>query len=236
VAKYISERSTPRAKELQGKKNALKEKDELLDKAEHWELNALLKVVYADPGYVALTSKNLAWTNNYLHNLSHHIVQSAQNKRIDVIVIGRNKGWKTGMSMGRGQNGRFGAVAHAKLIEFIRYKAELVGIATVTVEESYTSKTSFVNNDVLQVFDKTTRADKSAPRPVKTGQRSSDRQWFAHKTRMERWSVVHADVNGAFNILRKVFLNFQYHLKLTLKFTLYRLSPRLGIVPLQNLG
>jgi putative transposase len=232
LAKLVSDKSTPRAKELQSLKNALKEKDELLSKADHWELNSLLKAVYAEPAYLTRSAKNSAWTNNYLHNLSHHLVQSAQNKRVDVIIIGRNKGWKSGTNLGRVQNGRFGAVAHAKLIDFIRYKAELVGIAVVTVEESYTSKTSFVNNEILEVFDEATRADKSIPRPVKTGKRSSDRNWFAHKTPMERWSVVHADVNGAFNIIRKVFVNFRFHLKLTLKFTLFRLSPRLGVVPL----
>jgi hypothetical protein len=37
-------------------------------------------------------------------------------------------------------------------------------------------------------------------------------------------------VNGAFNILRKVFTSFKYHVGLTLKYTIYRLSSRLGVV------
>lgn len=233
IDQFISSKSTPRAKELQGKKNALKTNNERLPKEEHHELNALLKAAYAEPGYQALAEKKQHWTDNYLHNLSHAMVQQCVHKRIDVIVIGQNKGWKQEIDMGKTQNRRFCQIAHAKLIRFIRYKAQQVGIAVVTVEESYTSQTSFVNNDVLEVFDETKRFDKSMPRPAKSGKRSpSDRNWFAHTTPVNRWNVVHADVNGAFNIIRKVFINFTYHVKLTLKFTLFRLSPRLGVVRL----
>ena len=71
------------------------------------------------------------------------------------------------------------------------------------------------------------------PPVERTGTRSStDRNWFRHKNRHDRWAWVHADVNGAFNIIRKVFHAFAYHSGLTLKFTLFRLSPRLGVTPL----
>jgi hypothetical protein len=33
------------------------------------------------------------------------------------------------------------------------------------------------------------------------------------------------------NVVREVFRHFRYHAGLTLKFTLLRLSPRLGVVP-----
>ena len=69
--------------------------------------------------------------------------------------------------------------------------------------------------------------------PPPAGARSSDdRNWFFHRNRDDRWRWVHADVNGAFNIVRKVFQNFSYHIGLTLKFNLMRLSPRLGVTPL----
>jgi hypothetical protein len=56
--------------------------------------------------------------------------------------------------------------------------------------------------------------------------------WFRHKNRYDRWAWVRADVNGTFNIIRKVFHAFAYHSGLTLKFALFRLSPILGVTPL----
>jgi putative transposase len=168
-------------------------------------------------------------------------VQQALERKTDVIVIGRNKGWKTDANMGTVQNRRFCQTAHATLITLITYKAQQQGIAVVTVEESYTSKTSFVNGDVLESFDeKETAKDKGIEIPFnpKTGRRlaGDKRHLFSHKNRTDRWKIVHADVNGAFNIIRKVFKCFKYHLGLTLKYTIYRLSPRLGCVPVQILG
>ena len=72
------------------------------------------------------------------------------------------------------------------------------------------------------------------PPVERTGTRSStDRNWFRHKNRHDRWAWVHADVNGAFNIIRKVFHAFAYHSGLTLKFTLFRLSPRLNAIKIK---
>ena len=153
--------------------------------------------------------------------------------------------------MGTVQNRRFCQTAHATLITLIAYKAQQQGMAVVTTEESYTSKTSFVNGDELQVYGETGEKNQNqetsmtedaaslapaahSPSRLKpTGARSSDnRNMFVHKNRTDRFRVVHADVNGAFNIIRKVFKSFKYHIGLTLKYTIYRLSPRLGCVPL----
>ena len=109
-------------------------------------------------------------------------------------------------------------------------------MAVVTTEESYTSKTSFVNGDALESFEEKENAKSNGielPSTCKTGKRSSsDRNRFVHKNRNDRWKFVHADVNGAFNILRKVFKSFSYHVGLTLKYTIYRLSPINGVTGL----
>ena len=136
--------------------------------------------------------------------------------------------------MGTKQNRTFCQIAHVKLIGFIRYKAEAHGIAVVLTEESYTSKSSFVNGDELECFANKAQGAATKAKPVLTGKRSSvDRNWFRHKNRDDRWHWVHADVNAAFNIIRKVFRKFSYHIGLTLKFDLMRLIPRMGVTPLQ---
>jgi IS605 OrfB family transposase len=234
IGKHVSSITPARANALQGKKLALQKLGEKLPRNEEMELRSLLKEVYRDPEYRRLMEKKGRWSDDYLHKVSSHIVGVCADRRVQVIVIGRNKGWKQEVNMGTEQNRLFCQIAHARLIEFIRYKAEAHGIAVVTTEESYTSKTSFVNGDRLECFADKERGDAPATRPVLTGRRSSvDRNWFHHKNRDDRWKWVHADVNGAFNIIRKVFLAFKYHIGLTLKFSLLRVSPRLGVTPLR---
>ena len=73
-----------------------------------------------------------------------------------------------------------------KLIQKIQYKAELAGIDVIFTEESYTSKASFKNRDML---------DGS----VLTGIRSSRGMY-----KNADGSLVNADINGSLNICRKV--------------------------------
>jgi len=157
----------------------------------------------------------------------------------DVIVVGRNKRMKTERGHGTAANRAAHAFAHARLLAHLRYKAEAHGIAVVTTEESYTSKTSFVDNDELRTYKQAkTEEDcvgeerSSEPAVAYSGRRSaSNRTWFIrHNAGSGRLSRVHADVNGAFNIIRKVFAGFRYHAGLSLKFNVRRISPRLGAV------
>ncbi len=242
IAKRVAFITPSRAKTLQAMKEALHKEDKKLSTPEDIELRMLLKEVYRDAEYRRLVAKKERWSTDYLHKESSAIVQSCVSKGIGVIVIGQNKGWKQEVNMGTEQNRLFCQIAHATLIKFIRYKAETHGIAVVLTEESYTSKTSFVNGDALESFADKIALESSADKaqgaatkakPVLTGRRSSvDRNWFHHRNRDDRWRWVHADVNGAFNIIRKVFHNFTCHIGLTLKFTLLRLSPRTGVSPL----
>lgn len=235
----ISRITPERAKELQGKKNALCKDDKRLEKAEHVELNTLLKEVYEDSEYRRLVGLKKRWIHDFLHKISRALVEHCKARGIEVIVIGKNKGWKDEVNLGRVENRRFCQIAYATLITLTKYKAQALGMAVVTTEESYTSKTSFVNGDTLENYEEKVAAQ-NAGAPLesarKTGYRSSsDRNRFVHKNRIDRLKVVHSDVNGAFNIIRKVFKSFKYHAGLTLKYTLYRLSPRLGVVGIRSL-
>ncbi|GGA31570.1 hypothetical protein CYANOKiyG1_48310 [Okeania sp. KiyG1] len=41
-----------------------------------------------------------------------------------------------------------------KLIEMLSYKAKMVGIDVIITEESYTSASSFIDNDLIPVYKK----------------------------------------------------------------------------------
>jgi putative transposase len=105
---------------------------------------------------------------------------------------------------------------HAKFIEILKYKALLKDIVVIEVEESYTSKTSFIDNEELRVFNNDeernlTQGDKSQ---LSKGKKKLVGKRINQKFISKNKKVIHADVNGSFNIVRKVLLNFSYNKKL----------------------
>lgn len=240
-----AELASPWMKELQRLKAELEERGERLDKASSIELRKEQGRVFRDPLHRALLSRLDRIRSDLEHKITTDIVGRCATNGVDVIVVGRNKGMKSGKDWGRTRNRKSHLFAHARFLALLRCKAERHGIAVVTAEESYTSKTSFVDHDELRVYGDTkhgnTLEDGASPEApprdavAYSGHRSaSNRNWFIrHNAGSGRLSRVHADVNGAFNIIRKVFSRFCYHTGLSLKFNVRRISPRLGaVVPL----
>ena len=89
--------------------------------------------------------------------------------------------------MGRRTNQNFVSIPHARFIEMLSYKCELVGIQVILTEESYTSKCSFLDHEPIG------KHEQYLGKRVKRGLfRSADGHHY------------NADVNGSLNILRKV--------------------------------
>jgi transposase len=109
-------------------------------------------------------------------------------------VIGQNPLWKQEVTLGRRTNQQFVAIPHARFIAMLTYKAELVGIHVVLTEESSTSKASFLDADPLPIYD--------AARPDQL--RFSGRRVTRGLYRAAEGTPINADVNGAYNIIRKV--------------------------------
>lgn len=166
-----------------------------------------------------------------------------------MLVIGLNKGWKQRDHRGRKNNRRFQAGAHSRLIEMLRYKCLAEGLQVVTVEESYTSKSSFALNETLPTYEPAPQG----PRQPTTGEpppagapeggriKFQGRRGSGKKTRHDfttpglenEWARMHADLNGAFNILRKAFPAFQINAGLTSRCLLYWFSPKSGWTPMK---
>jgi len=138
--------------------------------------------------------KRFCRIKDLFHKTSYHIVKLAVEQDIGKIIIGHNMGWKQGTNMGRRNNQTFCHIPHQRLIEMIIYKAAEKGIKVELTEEAYTSKASFLDNDpVPQLGDKG--------------------EWGFSGNRIHRGmyrsikGLINADVNGAANIMRKVFPN-----------------------------
>ena len=106
--------------------------------------NAKLQSYIGNHGTFNRINKFTHYRNNFiedkLHKISRFIVDYCVENRIGTIVIGHNKGWKDEINIGKKNNQKFTILPHSKLIDKIRYKAELVGVKVIENEEAHTSK------------------------------------------------------------------------------------------------
>jgi putative transposase len=143
--------------------------------------------VHASHQLDILTDQRNRQITHYLHVASRRIVDRLVSHCIGMLVIGQNNGWKQAIRLGKRTNQNFVFVPHARFIEMLRYKAALVGIQVVVSEECYTSKCSFLDLEPVGKHD------------VYAGKRVKRGLFQASDGR-----CINADINGAFNIMRKV--------------------------------
>ncbi len=133
--------------------------------------------------------------DHYLHTASKRIVDFLVEEGIGTVIIGKNPLWKQESNMGRKNNQNFVSIPHARFIEMLTYKAELVGIQVEVREESYTSKASFLDLDPIPNYK-----PNDEEQHIFSGKRIGRRNRL-YRTKDGR--TICADVNGAYNILRK---------------------------------
>jgi putative transposase len=149
----------------------------------------LLSHVYSiHPNWVLdeLTDHRHRAIESYLHTASRAIIDLLVQEGIGTLVIGKNVGWKQEANMGKKNNQSFIFIPHARFIAMLTYKAELVGIRVVTLEESHTSKCSFLDLEPI------CHHDHYLGNRVKRG-----------LFRASTGQTINADVNGSYNILRR---------------------------------
>ncbi|HEY6284970.1 MAG TPA: transposase, partial [Ktedonobacteraceae bacterium] len=147
-----------------------------------------------------LTTRRNRRLDHYLHTASRQMINLLAREGIGTLVIGKNDGWKQEVDTGKRNNQNFVFIPHARFIDMLTYKAELVGIRVIVTEESYTSKASFLDLDELPIYGPGHDLE----------QQNEEKHRFAGK-RVERGlyraanrRYINADVNGAYNIIRKV--------------------------------
>ena len=141
-----------------------------------------------------LTNKRNNLIDDLIHKASRKVVDYALSYGVNTIVIGNNKNWKQNSKMSSKINQKFISIPHSKLIQQIEYKANLVGINVIITEESYTSGTSFLDNEL----------------PIKENYNKSRRVYrglFVSNNGIR----INSDVNGSLQIMKKVFPNAFSH-------------------------
>jgi len=137
-----------------------------------------------------LTHRRNNKITDYLHKTSRYVIDYCIKYRIKTIVVGKNKNWKQEINLGSRNNQNFVSIPFTRLISQLKYKGEEVGIIVEETEESYTSKCSFLDSEIIG------KSEKYLGKRVKRGLFKS-----------LAGILINADVNGAYNILRKVIPN-----------------------------
>lgn len=140
-----------------------------------------------------LTTSRNHKIKDYLHQASRYVIDLLVEAEITTLVIGKNPDWKRNSNLGRRNNQNFVQIPHSHIIAMLEYKGALAGIKVITQEESYTSKSSFFDNDFIPTWGAKPEDWKPSGTRIKRGLYKSKNH------------VLNADVNGSYNILVKAF-------------------------------
>ena len=135
-----------------------------------------------------LTFKRNNRVNDYLHKSTNYIVNFCLKNELNTIVIGYNEFWKQKVNIGKVNNQKFVQIPFERLLSILEYKCQKYGLNILSNEESYTSKCSFLDLEEIKKHD------------VYLGKRVKRGLFISSNGKL-----INSDVNGSYNILRKVF-------------------------------
>lgn len=124
--------------------------------------------------------------HDYLNKAVAGLVDYCVEHKVETVYVGDGKGWKQQVSMGDRNNQNFVQIPFDKFKQKLKHKLEEKGLEFRLIEESHTSKCSFLDNEPVEHQEEYTGSR------VKRGLfQSSD------------GTEINADVNAAANIARK---------------------------------
>jgi putative transposase len=121
------------------------------------------------------------------------VIDHCLKNRIGTVIFGWNKGQKESVKMGSKTNQKFVQIPTGRLKDRISQLCEQYGLRFVETEESYSSKASFVDNDLLPKIGEKPEGWLPSGKGVKPGLYRTAQGW-----------LINADCNAAANIGRKV--------------------------------
>ncbi|MGG3161539.1 transposase [Geobacillus stearothermophilus] len=137
-----------------------------------------------------ITLKQNNKIKDFMHKASRYVVNWCMERHIDTVIIGKNDNWKQEVNLGKRLNQSFVQIPYNMFIQQLQYKCEEVGIKVVLTDESYTSGTSFLDGEAP------TKENYDKSRRIKRGLFKSN-----------KGILINADVNGAYQIIKKVSPN-----------------------------
>ncbi len=149
----------------------------------------------------SLTDWRNAAVNDYMHKATYYVVKTCVKHGISFVIVGDVVKSLNQINLGKRTNQNFVNLSLGQFVNKLGYKLGSHGIELVVTDESYTSKASFLDGDKMpkRYNPNATQKRTFSGQRVKRGlYKSSD------------GTLVNADANGAYNILRKTDSDFSF--------------------------
>ena len=147
-----------------------------------------------------ITAKRNNRVNDIMKKTARYIVNYCTENNIGTLVVGYNADFKRNSNIGKVNNQNFVQIPLGNLRQQLQFLCWKYGIEYLEQEESYTSKSSFLDKDVIPEYK---------PEQPYTGTFSGKRVHRGlYKTK--NGTLINADVNGSANIFRKCKQNVDF--------------------------
>lgn len=143
-----------------------------------------------------ISRKRDAFFSDSFYKIAHFVFRTMESRGLHTLIVGKNSGWKQDINIGHKNNQEFVQMPFAKFIMVLKTVSRTYGIIVIEQEESYTSKASFLDMDIIPVYKKEAEPVAFSGRRIHRGLYKSG-----------KGIVLNADVNGAANIGRKYSAN-----------------------------
>lgn len=145
-----------------------------------------------------ITVKRNNQVKDIIKKSARYIINNCIEYQIGTLIVGYNKDFKRSVNIGKINNQNFVQIPLGDLRQQLEFLCWTYGIEYIGQEESYTSKSSFIDNDILPEY--------KAEQPYLG--KFSGRRIHRGLYQSADGTVINADVNGSANIGRKCKQNF----------------------------
>lgn len=152
---------------------------------------------YWDEELDKLTAKHNLVIRDSVNKMARFIINRCLRDGIGNLVVGWNEKNKQNINNGKNNNYYTVSMPTKRLIERLQHLGKEYGIIVHVISEEYTSKASFLDRDRLYHYGE-------IPTTWKPSGKRTTRDEYRNKSGLK----VHADLNAAGNILRRLFTYF----------------------------
>lgn len=145
-----------------------------------------------------ITARRNNRVNDIIKKTAKYIVDNCIEYKIGTVIVGYNKNFKKSVNLGSTNNQNFVQIPYGNFRKQLNLLCNIHGIEYIEQEESYTSKCSYVDGDIIPTYKLN-----SDNKFQFSGQRIS-RGLYKSKNGM----LINADVNASANIGKKCKQNF----------------------------
>ena len=156
---------------------------------------------YWDDELDLATHKRNCQMRDAVNKAAIFIINYCLKHQIGHIVFGWNDGQKDSINIGKTNNQNFVQIPTARVKKRIQQLAKSVGIVFTETEEAYSSKASFLDNDLVPKYGEKPKGYKFSGKRIKRGLYQTAKGW-----------LINADVQAAANCLRKVATQLGFNL------------------------